>query len=86
LKRNRQFYRLLAEEITIRLPAPPITNGNNYEKTFALKLFSVAPHHYHFNTTSDKIYMTDKPVGDRNHEVLGMGSFGEYTLLYTGIK
>jgi hypothetical protein len=39
LKRNQQFYRLLAEEITIRLPAPPMTNGNNYEKTFALKLF-----------------------------------------------
>jgi hypothetical protein len=40
LKRNRQFYRLSAEQITIRLPAPPMTNGNNYEKTFALKLFS----------------------------------------------
>jgi hypothetical protein len=39
LKRNRQFYILSAEEITIRLPAPPMTNGNNYEKTFALKLF-----------------------------------------------
>jgi hypothetical protein len=26
-----------------------------------------------------KIY---KPVGDRDHEVLGMGSFGEYTQLY----
>jgi hypothetical protein len=39
LNRNWQFYRLLAEEITIRLPAPPITNGNNYEKTFAFKLF-----------------------------------------------
>jgi hypothetical protein len=38
-KRNRQFYRRLAEQITIRLPAPPMTNGNNYEKTFALKLF-----------------------------------------------
>jgi hypothetical protein len=37
LKRNRQFYRLSVEEITIRLPAPPMTN--NYEKTFALKLF-----------------------------------------------
>jgi hypothetical protein len=24
----------------------------------------------------------NKPVGDRDHEVLGMGSFGEYT----GIK
>jgi hypothetical protein len=33
LKRNRQFF-------TIRLPAPPITNGNNYEKTFALKLLA----------------------------------------------
>jgi hypothetical protein len=22
----------------------------------------------------------DKPVGDRDHEVLGMGSFGEYNL------
>jgi hypothetical protein len=54
LKRNRQFYRLLAEEITIRLLAPPMTNGNNYEKTCALKLFSVTPHihvHYHFNKT-----------------------------------
>jgi hypothetical protein len=40
LKRNRQFYKLLAEQITIRLPAPPMTNGNNYEKTFALKLFA----------------------------------------------
>jgi hypothetical protein len=43
LKRNRQFYRLFAEqihEITIRLPAPPMTNRNNYEKTFALKLFA----------------------------------------------
>jgi hypothetical protein len=37
---NRQFYiRPLAEEITIRFPAPSMTNGNNYEKTFALKLF-----------------------------------------------
>jgi hypothetical protein len=26
----------------------------------------------------------NKPVGDRDHEVLGMGSFGEYT--HTGIK
>jgi hypothetical protein len=40
LKRNRQFYRLSAEQITIRLPAPPMTNVNNYEKTFALKLFA----------------------------------------------
>jgi hypothetical protein len=24
----------------------------------------------------------NKPVGDRDHEVLGMGSFGEYTQLY----
>jgi hypothetical protein len=29
---------------------------------------------------------TSKPVGDRDHEVLGMGSFGENTQLYTGIK
>jgi hypothetical protein len=35
LKRNRQLYRLSAEQITIRLPAPPMTNENNYEKTFA---------------------------------------------------
>jgi hypothetical protein len=28
----------------------------------------------------------NKPVGDRDHEVLGMGSFGEYTHLYAGIK
>jgi hypothetical protein len=43
LKRNRLFYRLSAEqinEITIRLPAPPMTNGSNYEKTFALNLFA----------------------------------------------
>jgi hypothetical protein len=39
LKRNRQFYRLLAEQITIRLLAPPMTNGNDYEKPSALKLF-----------------------------------------------
>jgi hypothetical protein len=39
LKRNRQFHRLSAEQITIRLSAPPMTNGNNYENTFALKLF-----------------------------------------------
>jgi hypothetical protein len=39
LKKNRQVYKLLAEEITIRLPAPPMTNGNNYEKAFAIKLF-----------------------------------------------
>jgi hypothetical protein len=31
LKRNRQFYKLSAEQITIRLPAPPVTNGNNYQ-------------------------------------------------------
>jgi hypothetical protein len=30
--------------------------------------------------------ITNKPVGDRDHEVLGMGSFGEYKLNYTGIK
>jgi hypothetical protein len=61
LKRNRQFYRFSAEEITIGLPAPPMTNGKNYEKTFALKLFgSHTRTHYHFNTTSDKIYMTNK--------------------------
>jgi hypothetical protein len=24
--------------------------------------------------------MVNKPVGDRDHEVLGMGSFGEYKL------
>jgi hypothetical protein len=41
--KNRQFYRPLAEQITIRLPAPPMTNGNDYEKTFALKLFG-SPH------------------------------------------
>jgi hypothetical protein len=43
LKRNRQLYRLSAEQITMRLPAPPIThdtNENNYEKLFALKLFA----------------------------------------------
>jgi hypothetical protein len=40
LKRNRQFQRLSAEQITIRQPAPPMTNGNNNEKTFALKLFA----------------------------------------------
>jgi hypothetical protein len=39
LKRNRQLYRSLAEQITIRLPAPPMTNGHNCEKAFALKLF-----------------------------------------------
>jgi hypothetical protein len=44
LKRNRQCYRPLAEEITICLSAPPMTYGNNYERTFALKLFSVTPH------------------------------------------
>jgi hypothetical protein len=27
---------------------------------------------------------SNKPVGDRDHEVLGMGSFGEY-YYYTGI-
>jgi hypothetical protein len=27
-------------------------------------------------------YSDDKPVGDRDHEVLGMGSFREYTQLY----
>jgi hypothetical protein len=46
--------RLSAEEITIRLPVPPLTNGNNYEKTFALKIFG-SYRHTHFNTTSDKI-------------------------------
>jgi hypothetical protein len=43
LKRNRQLYRLSAEQImqiTIRFPAPPMTNGNNYEKYFPLKLFA----------------------------------------------
>jgi hypothetical protein len=40
LKRNRKCHRLSAEQITIRLPAPPITSENNYEKTFALKLFA----------------------------------------------
>jgi hypothetical protein len=39
LKRNRQFYRPLAEPITVRLPAPPMTNGNNYKKSFVLTLF-----------------------------------------------
>jgi hypothetical protein len=29
--------------------------------------------------------MENKPVGDGDHEVLGMGSFGEYKLS-TGIK
>jgi hypothetical protein len=54
LKRNV----LLAKEITICLPAPPMTNGNNYEKTFAFKImFSHTT--YHFDTTSDKIYMTN---------------------------
>jgi hypothetical protein len=28
----------------------------------------------------------DEPVGDWDHEVLGMGSFGEYTQSYMGIK
>jgi hypothetical protein len=36
-----------------------MTNGNNYEKNVALKLFSVTPYYY-FNTISDKIYMTNK--------------------------
>jgi hypothetical protein len=27
-----------------------------------------------------------KPVGDQDHEVFGMGSFGEYIHNYTGIK
>jgi hypothetical protein len=30
LKKNLQFHRPLSEQITIRLPAPPMTNGNNY--------------------------------------------------------
>jgi hypothetical protein len=42
--------------------------------------------HYRFNdivllgvfSTFDK----NTPIGDRDHEVLGMGSFGEYTQLY----
>jgi hypothetical protein len=38
LKRQGRCLRLSAEQITIRLPAPPMTNGINYEKTFALKL------------------------------------------------
>jgi hypothetical protein len=28
------------------------------------------------------IHDIDKPVSDRDHEVLGMGSFGEYYKLY----
>jgi hypothetical protein len=63
LKRNQQFYRLSAEqihEITIRLPAPPMTNENNYEK-FCIHIICQLHHsHYHFNTTSHKIYMTNK--------------------------
>jgi hypothetical protein len=45
LKKNRQFYRLSAEqihEITIRLPAPPMTNGNNYEQYFAFKNYLIS--------------------------------------------
>jgi hypothetical protein len=30
----------------------------------------------------DQLYCINKPVGDRDHEVLGMGSFGEYTQQY----
>jgi hypothetical protein len=35
LKRNRHDFIDLAEEITIRFPAPQ-PNGNNYEKTFEI--------------------------------------------------
>jgi hypothetical protein len=37
LKRNRRLSAEQIHEITIRLPVPPMTNGNNTEKIFALK-------------------------------------------------
>jgi hypothetical protein len=49
LKRNQQIYRLSAEEITIRLQAPPIINGNNYDKTFALKLVTPRALSFQYN-------------------------------------
>jgi hypothetical protein len=30
-----------------------------------------------FNALTNSIIILNKPVGDRDHEVLGMGSFGE---------
>jgi hypothetical protein len=58
LKRNRRFYRYLAEEITIYLMVPPMTNG----KTLHYNYFQShhTHYHFHFNTTSNKIYMTNK--------------------------
>jgi hypothetical protein len=48
----------LAEQITIRPPAPPMTNGNNYEKTFALKLFG--SHTTRISIQLQIKYMTNK--------------------------
>jgi hypothetical protein len=33
-------------------------------------------------TNESQVTNVNKPVGDRDHEVLGMGSFGQYTQLY----
>jgi hypothetical protein len=56
-----------------------MTNGSNYEKTFALKIIWQSHHTYcQFNTTSDKIYMTNKsalcniPLIDSNTQQYAM--------------
>jgi hypothetical protein len=53
---------LLAKQITIRLPEPTMTNGNNYEETHMhYNYLAVTPHALSFqtDTTSYKIYMTN---------------------------
>jgi hypothetical protein len=59
LKRNWQFYRLSAEQITIRLPAPLMTKRKQLWNNFCIKIICQS-HHTHFISTSDKIYMTNK--------------------------
>jgi hypothetical protein len=67
LKRNRKFYRLSAEQTnhntSSSAPYHTCYKRKQLWKKYCIKIICQSHHkHYHFNTTSDKIYMTNKTL------------------------
>jgi hypothetical protein len=86
LKRNRQFYRLSAEESQSVFPRP-LSQTQTTMKHFCIKIICQSSHtHCHFNTTSDKIYMTNKiglwniPLIDSNIHQYAMVVLSQYII------
>jgi hypothetical protein len=61
LKRNRQFYMLLAWRNHNPYSGAPYDKLKQLWNNFCIKVICQSHYiHYHFSTTSDKIYMTNK--------------------------